>query len=433
MVHGLEGSQWEHPAALALGQRAQLRLLLEWAVNHVPYYGKAPAYAEILATLRRRPDEIDTEWARLPILTKSELRCLGPSLNATILPAAHGPLGKSRTTGSTGIPVEVDTTSLTRMIWKALTVREHLWHRRNFSKRLGVIRHRDPSERRPQGYDSPTWGAPVSELFASGPASVVHVGHSVGELAAWLKRFNPHYLLVYPSVAAALLEELGSDRPRALEEIRLFSEPLDPGLEQRLAAQWQVRCSDMYSANEIGYMALRCAERGSLHIQSESVFVEILDETGQACAVGATGRLVITPLHNLATPLIRYELGDYATVGAPCACGRALPVIARVCGRVRNLARTPDGRRIYPTGFVNIRNISPIRQAQCVQTATNHVDLRVVLDRQLTDAEKMQTIAIVHEILVYPFDVGIVVVDRIERGATGKFEEFLSLLPDERG
>jgi phenylacetate-CoA ligase len=210
----------------------------------------------------------------------------------------------------------------------------------------------------------------------------------------------------------------------------LFAEPLDPELEQRLQAQWQVRCANTYSANEVGYIAIQCPERSSLHVQAESLLVEILDEAGQACGVGDTGRVVLTSLHNLATPLLRYEIGDYATVGAPCPCGRASPVIERVLGRVRNMARSPDGHRFYPVGVSGIRKITPIRQAQYAQTAADHIDLHVVLDRPLTDVENQKAIDFVRRALGFPYEVAIVAVDAIERGPTGKFEEFLSLLPD---
>jgi phenylacetate-coenzyme A ligase PaaK-like adenylate-forming protein len=61
--------------------------------------------------------------------------------------------------------------------------------------------------------------------------------------------------------------------------------------------------------------------------------VEVLDEEGRPCAPGETGRVVATSLNNFAMPLIRYETGDTAEVGAPCPCGRGLPVLTRIMGR----------------------------------------------------------------------------------------------------
>jgi phenylacetate-CoA ligase len=431
MLHGLEFSQWEQGIQLAAGQRAQLRLLLEWAVNHVPYYRKAIEYPDTLALLRRRPHEFEELWSRLPILTKAQLRARGSDFNATTLPAAHGPASTGHTSGSTGIPVRVGGTALTRMIWDALTLRDHFWHHRDSSRRLGIIRYIKASVRIQGGNDIPNWGAPFAPLFTTGPSSAIHVGFPLPELSSWLRRFDPHYLLTHPSVAAALMDDLGSNRPSSLQELQFFAEPLDPELEQRLKAQWQVRCTDVYSANEFGYLAIRCADASRLHVQSETSYVEILDDTGQACNVGHAGRVVVTSLHNLATPLIRYDLGDYATAGAHCACGRGLPVIERVLGRVRNMGLSPDGQRFYPVGMTGIRTIPPIRQAQFVQTTREHIDVRVVLDRPLTAGEEAQAVSFVRSELGFPFEVSLVPVETIERGPTGKFEEFLSLLQDE--
>ena len=56
--------------------------------------------------------------------------------------------------------------------------------------------------------------------------------------------------------------------------------------------------------------------------------------------------MVITDLHNFAMPLIRYEIGDYAEAGDLCPCGRGLPVITRIVGRVHNMLTLPSGEQV---------------------------------------------------------------------------------------
>ena len=63
-----------------------------------------------------------------------------------------------------------------------------------------------------------------------------------------------------------------------------------------------------------GIIALQCPSGGLYHLQSESVHVEILDEAGRPCAPGEIGRVIVSPLHNFAMPLLRYESGDYAPI-----------------------------------------------------------------------------------------------------------------------
>lgn len=429
-VRGLEASDRWSAEELALGQQSQLMLLLEWAAANVPYYRAQGALKAALKVLRRSPERFDEEWLGLPRLAKETLRSEGPRLNAPSVPQGHLPLGVVRTSGSTGIPVEVQTTAVTRLVWEALAVREHLWQKRDFGKRLGVIRSFAPSEGLREGIDNPDWGSPVADLCRTGPASVVHVKQPVEVLVAWLRRFDPHYLLTYPSVAAALFDAMGAaGRAPSLEEIRLMSEPVDAGLEEQFRSAWGVRITDIYSANENGKIAMRCREFENLHVQAEGIFVEILNERGERCVPGESGEVLLTSLHNLATPLIRYRIGDYATVGEPCSCGRASLVVRRVLGRVKNMAVAPDGRRYYPISLYKIRAVAPIRQSQWVQTAPDAIELRAVLERPLTESERRKAIETVRETLGHPYRVNVVAVTEIPRGPTGKFEEFLSLLP----
>lgn len=432
VMRGLEASDRWSAAEIAAGQQSQLMLLLEWAANNVPYYRKQTSLKAALRILRRSPERFDELWLQLPLLTKETLRSESAALNAPAVPPAHLPLASVRTSGSTGIPVEVNMTAVTRTVWNALAVREHLWQHRDFGKRLGVIRSFKPSEGIRRGIDNPDWGPPVADLYRTGPASVVHVKQPVEVLVEWLRRFDPHYLLTYPSVAAALFDALGpGGRTPSLEEVRLMSEPVDIEFERQLKDAWGVRVSDIYSCNENGKIAMRCREHDNLHVQNEGIFVEILNERGERCARGESGQVVLTSLHNLATPLIRYQIGDYATVGLPCGCGRASLVIGRVLGRAKHMAMSPDGKRYYPITLWKIRVVAPVRQSQWVQTAPDAIERRVVLDRPLTEAETRQAADVVRETLGHPYRVTVVPVVEIARGPTGKFQEFLSLLPDD--
>src|SRR5690606_33876454 len=68
---------------------------------------------------------------------------------------------------------------------------------------------------------------------------------------------------------------------------------------------------------------------------------------GRQCGVGETGRIVVTPFLSTNQPIIRYELGDLVTVGAPCDCARTLPVLQEAFGRVNHIFRFPDGSASY--------------------------------------------------------------------------------------
>jgi phenylacetate-CoA ligase len=128
-----------------------------------------------------------------------------------------------------------------------------------------------------------------------------------------------------------------------LSQVSTLSEIVDPVLRDDCAQAWGAAVCDVYSCEELGMIAIQCPEHPHYHVQSESVFVEVLNERGEACAPGETGRVVATDLHNFALPLVRYEVGDYAEVGAACPCGRGLPVLSRIMGRQRNMLTLPSG------------------------------------------------------------------------------------------
>lgn len=140
-----------------------------------------------------------------------------------------------------------------------------------------------------------------------------------------------------------------------------------------------VRVVDNYSSQEVGAIALECPESGLYHVQSESLIVEVLDDAGAPCSAGQIGRVVVTDLHNFATPLIRYELRDYAEVGPVCPCGRGLPTLARVLGRRRNMVMLPGGEHHWPlVGLHRYREVAAILQYQLVQHSLEEVEMRLV-------------------------------------------------------
>jgi len=192
---------------------------------------------------------------------------------------------------------------------------------------------------------------------------------------------------------------------------------------------FEVPVTDFYSSQELGYIALQCPGHEHYHVQSESVIVEVLREDGSACAPYETGRLVVTSLRNYATPLVRYEIGDYGALGEPCSCGRGLPVLHSIKGRVRNMLRLPDGGKRWPNfGFQKLMEIAELRQFQVVQTQLDAIELKLVVDAPLGAEKEARLRAILAASLGYPFAITITYHTVLSRSAGGKFEDFVSLL-----
>ena len=175
-------------------------------------------------------------------------------------------------------------------------------------------------------------------------------------------------------------------------------------------------------------MATQCPEHPHYHVQSEGVFLEVLDEHGQPCKPGEVGRIVVTDLHNFAMPIIRYEIGDYARAGPPCACGRGLPVLEEIKGRVHNMLRLPSGDTAWPVPFYSseLTAIAPVQQIQIIQESLKSINVRLVVEHDLTDPEIKGLKTLIGQRLGDAFTISIDCVDEIPLTNSGKYEDFIS-------
>ena len=418
LLYQLEHAQWLPAEALRERQLGQLKLLLRHAQATVPHY----------AGILRGLDVAGFDWKTfetLPVLGRKELQSGFEALKSSAVPPGHGAVVEGQSSGSTGMPVRFLQTEATQLFWNALTLREHLWQERDFSGKLAAIRIKVKDGRWPD------WGLPAAVLFRTGPGATLNVRTDVEKQLEWLVCEDPDYLITHASnlhaLAASSLKR-GIRLPR-LRQARSYSEALRPDLRELVRAAWGVEIADGYSCEEAGTIALQCPRHEHYHVQSENLLVEILDEAGRPCGPGETGRVVLTPLHNFAMPLIRYELGDYAAAGAPCDCGRGLPVLARIHGRRRNMLVLPDGRRHWPSMPSALwLSVAPIEQFQVIQVDPGTLEVAYVMARPLSSTEAARLEEALAERFSHRFTIRWSKVESIPRSEGGKYEDFVSRL-----
>lgn len=426
MMFQLNETQWWVPGQILAAQLRQLERLLRYSSRFVPLYEQ-----RFKPLTRLKQTSLTPElWRQIPLLRREDLRSDQRMLLSRSIPRQHGRISEASTSGSTGKPVTFWTTAVTDFFWRVFTLREHFWHRRNLRSKLASVRYIDDKTVIPAGgMRQQGWGPSTDLVYATGPCVVLDIRRSIAEQVAWLIQEQPHYLLTYPTNLLALAKafENSGERLGKLLEIRTLSETLTPEIRSICRAVFGVAVKDIYSTSEVGYVALQCPEYEHYHVQAENVLVEILNDDDQPCRPGEIGRVVVTSLHNYASPLIRYDIGDYAEAGAPCPCGRGLPVIRRVMGRVRNMLVLPTGEQHWPAlTYKKYRAVAPIIQAQLIQHTPVAIEARFVVDRPLSITEEEDLKKAVQETLGYPFDVGLVFVDEIHRSKGGKYEEFIS-------
>lgn len=408
--------QWLPAEQLVRRRDARIARILRYARAHSRYYrelwpDRDPVSAEDAAAY----------LAELPLLTKSQLQTWAAYLKAQ--PPVR-PVSRKTTGGSTGQPVTVLKDRASTGYERAVMWLGYGW----FGVKVGdrVARF---------------WGSPFAarRRIQSTLADVVmHRIHfsafafNEADLEEYWQRclrFRPHYLHGYVSMLEAFARFLQSRHYEAtalgLKSVIGTSEVLTPPQRAILESTFGAPVQTEYGCGEVGPIAYEC-DRGSLHLMTENVAVEILNAEGRAADVGETGEVVVTDLHNRAMPLVRYRLGDFAVPGRACSCGRGFPVIQKIWGREYDFVQGPDGRKYHGEFFMylfeDLRRVgSPVRQFQVTQRGPNVLDVEVVIPGELSEGQETR---IRHHVgnQLKSMKIDVRRVDAIARAQSGKMQ-----------
>jgi phenylacetate-CoA ligase len=412
------------------GKLAQYQVdRLAHLVTHA--YQHAPFYRERLAPLFRSGGAIDfSRWRDVPVASRSDIVDCAETLRVADLPKRYGPVAEFRTSGTTGTPLMIAANGMASMSANAALARLVRWLRLDPSQPLATIRiaHGDARAAYPEGKTRTSWiaGHPAPSYF-------LDVVTPVAQQLEWLSRMRPRYLLTYPSNAWALAESVpaAAGQKLGIEAVIANGETVTDEAREIVAERLGATLKSFYSCQEIGVIAIECPAGTQHHVAIENAFVELLDEQGHEVRPGERGRVVVTGLHNYAMPFVRYMLGDIA-IGAerPCACGRKLPIIERIEGRVRNAFTFRDGTKIWPRGWLAraMRQFVPFRQYQFVQLDYETIELRYVPDESGRPADTDGLGAYARRMMHPSVAMTLKPMTELPRGPSGKFEDFFSLV-----
>jgi phenylacetate-CoA ligase len=422
----LERTQWLPAAEIESLQYRQLPLLAAHADRHSRHFAGRLAAASLTAADLASPEGL----RRLPVLRRRDIQKAGADFYCDGVPEGHGPVREARTSGSSGQPIKIRRSAVSQLYWRALNLRSHDWFGRDLGERCTVIRVENDEHR-----ISRHWGPPIGLLFETGPLQTMAANVDIAEQVRLLAEFGTECLVVYPNNLDAIRRHCqgrGIALPR-LRRILTMSESLREPVRREAEAYFKVPIFDAYSSGEMGIAALQCPMSGLYHVMAENQIAEVLDERGNSCRPGEIGRLVLTDLSNFASPLIRYDVADYAEVAPPCPCGRGLPTLARIVGRERNILRRPDGQRYWPRlSMTKYRDVAPVLEHQILQRELDLLEMRLVVEVPLTAGQEADLAALVRKAVGYPFRISFLYfAAEIPRSASGKLEEFVCLLPEE--
>ena len=418
-------------------QAMLLRRIVRIAATAVPYY------EEVFAERGLRPEDIRSpdDLPKLPVLTKGQLRQDGKRLEARSLPSGEKVWGSALSSGTTGHPTRVLHTVNSNGMFSLLVQRQYRWFRLNPERSLAFIRVANDLPRQPDGNKYPDgttcrWSRwrYAGVHFETGPWYGLTMTTPIAQQLDWLREARPAYLAAHSSWLEHLTYAAEGHKPvDSVEAIVGLVEQVTPPMRARVERIFAAPLNEAYGMNEIGLVAARCAA-GRFHVHAEHCLVEIVDQDGQPCAPGQSGRLLVTGLRNAAMPLIRYDVDDQAeAVAGPCPCGRTLPSFVNLVGRYRRHAALPAGSyALYSALNAAIVDLPDdlacyLRQFQVHQYRDNRFEVRLVTAAPLPAAG--------YELLRAAWNAAIgerteslqiIEVDGIPRPPNGKLQTFTS-------
>lgn len=408
-------SQWWPRERLEALQAQELRRLVAAAVQ-VPYYRKRFQATGVAAADIATVEDI----RHLPITDRQDVEEVG--IEGLRAPRAVGM--RITTSGSLGKPVEL-LWPLSQMRWlDAGEARARGWLGWQIGERSLEVRCRPVH--RPQAISAALLNAQALHAPAIAGAEMARrLVDSLDGPAPTLVWGVSNALYV---VALALLD---SGRTVKTKACWSGGNHLHPHYRRAMEEAFACPVYERYATMETGLVAHECPEGGSLHVPTEGLVVEIVRPDGAPAKAGETGDVLVTVLHNRATPLIRYRIGDRAIApqNVACRCGRGLPVFGRVAGRASDVLRTRSGSLVSaPEAVAAVEPLlGPVVDFQVVQAADDRLRILVVQRDSPSQRSDRERIAAIFDRLVEPPEPPRVErVDQIELTPGGKLRTLVS-------
>ena len=374
----LQKTQWLPHEQIERLQTSNLRVLLKHAYETVPYYRR------VFRERGLKPKDIKSadDLAKLPILTKVDIRKNFRDLVSRSFPRSKLVPYQS---GGTGDPIRFYTTKES-LSWEfAAEFRAYGWASYSLGESCFII-----------------WGSPadlskyksVISRFTMALENVLVVDAFVmtdevlSRYVSLLRNYNPRIVRGYAHsvymLAKYLLEKrIDYVRPRA---VMTTAETLSDLRRKSIGEAFGCPVFDYYGSREVGAIAAECEEHCGYHTSAENVVLEFIRQ-GEKVAAEEEGVILMTNLRNFGMPFIRYQIGD---VGRPsgdvCSCGRGLPLISSIKGRIIEFLAVYDKRLgrvvpISPTVFQLALGHLPLKQYRILQESLDKIIVKAVKEK----------------------------------------------------
>ena len=163
-----------------------------------------------------------------------------------------------------------------------------------------------------------------------------------------------------------------------------------PNERQSIETVFKTKVTDRYGCEEVSLIGCECEQQtGMMHMNIEHLIIEFIGEAGASVKPGEVGYIVVTDLMNKAMPFVRYRVEDMGTYfEQPCSCGRGLPLMGKVAGRVADFLVKKNGERVAGISLIEntLTKMPGIDQMQIIQNSLDELDLNIVPGKEFNQS-----------------------------------------------
>jgi phenylacetate-CoA ligase len=415
----VESQYWSRKEIEAL-QLQRLKRLLVHAFDTTEYY------RSLFNSLEFNPQKLASleDIKVLPFLTKNIIR----EKNRALLSSAFPPeqLHSSETGGTTGVKMQFWRNNSCLAPKEAARYRFEKWTGWEFGDRTGLVW---PAQQDYVGYW--TFKAKIKNALYERQVVLPAAALDEGQIVEYLRMLDNKRPAMIRAFSSPLYEvaQVALNRGIQVPSIKGIvstGEPLYKHQRDVIEQAFGCKVFDSYRCREVGPLAQECEMHSGLHVNAESLFVEVVELEESGVYDEGVGEIVVTDLLNFGMPLIRYRMGDMGVLSnRQCECGRGLPLLEQVNGRSADTLRTSDGKHIAAGSLVLYlvdEAPGPLGQVQLVQDELDHLWIRMTPEPPPTDEIKEYQRETVRRLFGESMKVSFEIVEKIERSRSGKYQ-----------
>ena len=388
-------------------QERLLYEMIKYCITEIPYYKNLCSDFGLTANDFTTIEDLK----KLPTLDKQTLLAQKDNFRPRNGPK---PFIVQHTSGSTGTPLSLHVDEHTYKLAMALLVDHEENHGVPFGSRRATFAGRMLKPINDMTPPFSRFNRPENQrLFSSYHLNEMTFPHYKNEL----NRFQPEELIGYPSAICNLADhylKTDSEPGFRLKAVITNSETLLVWQREKIEFVFGCPVYDYYGTAE--YVMFAGQDQKGIYRPSPIIGiseVEVSDDSKD------TGRLLATSLTNKQMPLLRYSLGDTATLASVSEASIGAPALRSVNGRTDDYIETLDGRLIGRIDHI-FKGVEGIREAQVVQSQAGWATIKLVAHSRAS-VNECGLLSNCKQRLGEDFQATIEYVERIPRGRNGKF------------